>query len=196
MAKKKNEFQLPESYDETPQEMVDGGAVMEDYNPLDDDLPYIPSLGTSNSQQQNKQPQFLNLSNPENITNMVANGADQNANPNATFNTQLEAEQALKNPNFKSDTFKDTAFKNKGKMASLLDQMNGIVGDSDKDSADVRKHATGVAIKHLYDAIKMLKEVDYWIPEGKEEFAKPLQKIAEPIIQALTAYVNKVSKLE
>ena len=77
-----------------------------------------------------------------------------------------------------------------------MGQVNEIAGATDNEGNDVQQYAYSVALKSLHDSIKMLKEIDYWIPPAKEEYVPALKQIAAPIIKALTAYVSKVESLK
>lgn len=162
---------IKESYEETPQQM-DMAPQIESYDPADDDIPYIPGMGTPKT---NKPPQFVDLSNPASYSNIQPNGAPQN-------------ESVAPVPEYKKGLTVD-------KVRNMMDTMSDLTADTDSDGSNVQKYAFGVAIKSLYDAIKMLKEVDYWIPEGKQGYTESLKKIATPIVQALDAYVKKIEML-
>jgi hypothetical protein len=85
------------------------------------------------------------------------------------------------------------AEKNKEKCDNLLSKIQNVLPDA---TYNIREYSTDKAIKILHDAIQMLKDIEYWIPEGKEEYINPFKKIAEPIVKALNAYVNKVEELK
>ena len=186
MAKKKVEYIPGESFEEEPQQFANGSPVMEGYNPADSDLPYIPAMP---SQQHIKQPQFIDLNNPESFARVERQNPQQpqQANPYTAYKTGPNGEIR---PNL------ENASQNKEQLGSIFDEINGIASTSTIDGSDVKSYATGIAIKTMYDAIKILNEVDYWIPEGKEQYTEPLKRVSASIIKALQAYVSKIEQLK
>jgi hypothetical protein len=173
--------------------------TMESYNPMEDDgdLPYIPSMpqstGMFNQQpmqsQVNPTSGFIDVNNIQNYSNTGQQQQNQ-MNPNMQFNQNLTAMNEQAAPNF------NTAQQNIQKLTGIMGQVNEIAGSTDNEGNDVQRYAYSVAMKSLHDTIKMLKEIDYWIPPSKEEYAPALKQISAPIIKALTAYVTKVESLK
>lgn len=185
-------YQQGESYNEEYQQYVDSTPEMESYDPsLDDsDLPYMPSMGGVNqyqayqqhAQRPNPSQGFIDLSNPQSYA--VMNEAPmQNPIP-----AMMQSPQDVR-PNFGG------AQTNMSMLSGVLSKIGNIVDESDPQGKSVKNYATAVAIKNLKTACQMLKEVDLWIPEGKEEYAPKLKKIAQPITQALDAYIQKINEL-
>jgi len=176
------EFKFGESYQEKPQE-ANQAPKMENYNPND-------GLGQPGVDPNNiPQPQFLDLNNPQNFSNVGNNPQQQQP-----YMPQYQVPQQPTGPNFEG-------IKDKAGMGSKI---NSIMEMGDKIDVDVNtgdsavnsgKYGITKAVSSLHEAIKMLKDIDYWIPKGKEEYAPQLKKISQPITKALEAYVSKVESL-
>jgi hypothetical protein len=175
-----------DSWEDVPQQTPNQPS-MEDYNPDDMDLPYIPSMP---SVQQNTPPAYIDINN---IQSYSARSQPQKRNqPNAYKNYALNEGGGA--PVF--DASPEKAEQNLNKMTDILKKVNGQIEQTDPDDVNLKQYAIGVAIKSMRDAIRMLQEVDYWIPTGKEEYANKLKVIGSPIAKALNAYVNKVETLK
>lgn len=175
-----------DSWEDIPQQTPNQPS-MEDYNPDDVDLPYIPSM---QSVQQNTPPAYIDINN---IQSYSARSQPQKRNQGNPYK-QYALNEGGGEPVF--DVSRETAEENLNKMTDILKKVNGQIEQTDADSKDLKQYAIGVAIKSMRDAIRMLQEVDYWIPSGKEEYASKLKAIGNPIAKALTAYVNKVETLK
>jgi hypothetical protein len=174
-----NKFEPSEVYEEKPQRVVKQ-PILEDYNPDDDELPFIPGLPKHQTSNVNAPPQFLDMSNPGQYSVM------NNPKPKPVQESFVD-EEAAKKPNF------GQAEKNKEKYGDMLKNIQDILPDA---KYNTNGYSTEKALKILHDSIQMLKDIEYWIPEGKEEYINPLKKIAEPIVRALSAYVDKVEQLK
>lgn len=193
-----HEYIPAEHYVEEEQQ-TGGAPMMEDYNPMEDDgdLPYIPKMPKSSGayarplNEQRSVPLQNGFIDVDNIHNYSNSGAtQQQPNPAATFQKSLAEMQSTATPSF------NTAQQNISKLTQIMGDINNIAGTTDNAGNDVQKYAYSVAIKSINEAIKMLREVDYWIPPTKSEYAPALKGIAQPIIKALTAYVTKVESLK
>jgi hypothetical protein len=183
----KHEYQAGESYQEEEQEVSNIPPTLENYNP-EGDIPFMPSMPQRNI----KQPEFLDLSNPQNL---AGNNPNSNANPNKPKTnpyTQYKDNIGEKSnkPNFES------AENSREELGTVFDKINKISAGTQKGETVVNRYAINEVIKALHNAINKLKEVDYWIPVSKEEYSPKLKKIAEPIVNAMSAYVNKIEKLK
>lgn len=185
-------YQKAESYyEEEPQEVVGMPSQFENYNPMEDDgdLPYIPHLPNGRRVQQSKIPVkplaegFVDINNLGQYTNnnQQTDGSQKFQQTYSQFRMEAEAE-----PSFMD------AHKKINQMRNILGSIGQMEPDLDKNES----HAIGSACESIRKAIQTLKEVEYWLPKGKEEYAPKLAKISEPIVNALTAYVNKVEQLK
>lgn len=205
MADENQEYQPGESYVEEEQQYLDGGApTMESYNPMEDDgmMPYIPSnqQGQVNpqqnyqaSQQQAPMQGFIDLDQlGQQRMQAQQEAMQQNPNntPNNMYQQNLAAMQQPVGPNSLS------AHKNLEMLESVMDSVESIASTTRKEGDANRVYATDVALKSLHGAINTLKEIEYWIPEGKDEYVPKLKQIAKPILDALQQYTDTIERLK
>ena len=201
MSDNNQEYQPGESYVEQEQQFIESGApTMESYNPAEDDgmMPYIPSTqqGQSNPQQM-YQPQgqsnmqgFIDLDQLGQQKMQAQQEAVQN-NPNQQYQQNLiQMNQAPSGSNSMS------AHKNLEILENAMNLVQDIASTTKKDGDSNRVYATDVALKSLYGAVSALKEIEYWIPEGKEEYVPKLTQIAKPIVDALQQYTDTIERLK
>lgn len=203
MSDNNQEYQPGESYVEQEQQIVENGApTMESYNPAEDDgmMPYIPS-GQTQSPQQNYQPQgqapmqgFIDLDQLGQQKMQAQQEAVQqnpNNNPNQQYQQNLsQMSQAPLGPNSMS------AHKNLEILENAMGLVQDIASTTKKEGDSNRVYATDVALKSLHGAVSALKEIEYWIPEGKEEYVPKLKQISKPIVDALQQYTDTIERLK
>lgn len=199
MAKKKITFDPTAAFSAVQQQMVHDVDLSEsqqivenadlsqaEYDPMIDDgnLPYIPSTGMAQPYQQYRPPQIPTQQGFMNGNNMIPQGQpqpyQQQMYEGATQESGLDYSQASKNI---------------GDMKGVIDTFN-TVDQSTSNYNDNDVYAISVALKSLNDAIKVLKDVDYWIPTQHERYTAQLKKIGHPIVNALSVYVEKIEKLK
>lgn len=90
---------------------------------------------------------------------------------------------------------RNDAYSNLDRMTGVLDNMNAQGIGATADGSDVQAYAIRAAIDSLYSAMKVLDEVDYWLPRGKEGLKPRLEKAGAPIVNALRAYTNAIESL-
>jgi hypothetical protein len=192
---KRFQYQKAESYyEEEPQEVANMPSQFENYNPMEDDgdLPYIPQLPHGRRSQQPKLATkpltegFVDMNNLEQYTASPQQGQGVDATQKfqqtySQFRMEAEAEPSFMDAHKKFDQMKNVL---------------GSIGQLEPDLDANQAHAIGSACDSIRKAIQTLKEVEYWLPKGKEEYGPRLAKISEPIVNALTAYVNKVEQLK
>ncbi len=202
MSEQNQEYQSGESYIEEEQQYINSESpTMETYNPMDDDgmMPYVPSTqkNSNNSQQYIQESNgvepmqgFIDLNQMGNFSNQNNQQQNQDYNPNQQYQQNLVMNQPPSGPN------EMNAHKNLELMESVMDKVEGISNTTKKEGDTNRVYATDVALKSLYSALSTLKEIEYWIPEGKEELVPKLQQIANPITNALQSYVDSIERLK
>jgi len=202
MSEENQEYKPGESYTEAEQQIVedDVSAVMESYDPTADDsmMPYIPSTshGKTVAANQPTQPQgqqtmqgFIDLDSLGSQQQQPRNESQEN--PNDAYKQNLaNMSQAATTPNSIS------AHKNLELLENAMELVQGIASSTKRQGDSNRVYATDVALKSMHGAISSLKEIEYWIPEGKEDYVPKLQQIAKPITEALQQYVNSIERLK
>lgn len=197
-----NQEYIPgDSYMEEEQQMVTGDISSEVYDPSADDgmMPYIPS-GQTQSPQQNYQPQgqapmqgFIDLDQlgQQPQQNVQQNQQQQQYNPNQQYQQNLaNMSMTPEGPNALS------AHKNLEIMENAMGMVQDIASTTQKEGDSNRVYATDVALKSLHGAITALSEIEYWIPEGKEEYVSKLNQIAKPIVDALKNYTDTIERIK
>lgn len=207
MSDENQEYQPGESYVESEQKNVDTDIpMMESYNPSTDDsmMPYVPSGQQSSGNQKYQQPQgnapmqgFIDLNQlgqnqaknqPQ--TQSLNENAQQN-NPNQQYQQNLANMNSIDpGPNTMN------AHKNLEILENAMDMVQGISNTTKREGDTNRVYATDVALKSLYAAVSSLDELQYWIPEGKEEYVPKLNQIAKPIKEALSQYTAYIERLK
>ena len=186
-------YQKAESYyEEEPQQVQGMPAQYEAYNPMEDDgdLPYIPQLPHGQRAQQNKiatkplTEGFVDINNIGQYTN----------NPQKDNGSTQHFRQTFSK--FRMEAESEPSFTDASKKFSQMTNILSAIGDVTPSLDTEQSHAIGAACDSIRKAIQTLKEVEYWLPKGKEEYGPKLAKISEPIVNALTAYVNKVEQLK
>jgi hypothetical protein len=203
MSDENQEYQPGESYTESEQQFVDTDIpTMESYNPSTDDsmMPYVPSGQSSSATQQYQQPQgntpmqgFIDLNQlgQNQAQNQAQNESAQQNNPNQQYQQNLsDMNQIAPGPNTMS------AHKNLELLENAMGMVQDIASTTKKEGDTNRVYATDVALKSLYAAVSSLEEIEYWIPEGKEEYVPKLNQIAKPIKEALSQYTAYIERLK
>lgn len=119
----------------------------------------------------------------------------QNQQPQQqTYNSAQQFQQALAESYQEPEVSYGEANKNLSRMTGALDVFNSV--DTRQSlSSENEEFAIGEAVKAIHKAIHILKEVDYWLPNGHANIAPKLKQVGSPIVKALTAYVNKIEQL-
>lgn len=192
MAKKKITFDPNASYmEEGVQHVNDVDLSQVEYDPmLDGDMPYIPSgqNGVNPYVQQQMRPQvpitqgFVDVDNIQNFSN---------PQQNSQHNFQTQMYEATQDQGLEYDM----AGKNVEVMSGALNAFNSI-DQSTSAGSDNEEYAVGVAIESIHSAIKVLKDVEYWIPTTHEGLTPKLKEIGSPIVRALSAYAEKIDQLK
>lgn len=208
MAKKKITFDPNAAFMEVQQQIVHDTDLSEqqqivensdlsqvEYDPMIDDgnMPYMASHGGQPYQQPYQQQQvpiqkgYVDVNNIQNFSNPQG---QQQGQQNPQYQQQMH-EAAAQEPGL--DYGK--ASQNIGEMSNVMDSFN-TVDKSTANHNDTELYAISVAIKTLSDAIKVLKDVDYWIPTQHERHAPQLKKVGQPIVKALSIYADKIGKMK
>jgi len=191
---KKITFDPNASFMEEDQQQVTNADLSQvEYDPMDDgSMPYMPQDGNMYQSPQQAgvpiQKGYVDINNIENFSNPQGGHPNQ---PNPQYNQQMY--EATQEPGL-----------DYGQAAQNIEQMSGVtdlfnsVDQSTGGGAgsDTDLYAIGVAIKSLRDTIKVLKDVDYWIPQQHSQHSSQLKKIGTPIANALTVYVEKIEKMK
>lgn len=153
--------------------------VMEGYDPseIDHDAPYIPQ------NRKNVDPRQRYTQQPYQQPQAYGQPYDTRA-----LNQQQQAAQQSTGP-----TYMD-AQRNIERYDAMLNGLNGITATP--DSSDAQMYGLGVAMESLHNAIKALKEVEYWVPKGKEHLVPKLTQAAIPIIDVLTKYSSALQRIQ
>lgn len=189
-AQVQNQIVHDTEYTEQQQIVENADLSQAEYDPMIDDgnMPYIPSNGGRSYQQPYQQQQvpiqkgFVDVNNIQNFVGQQ--GQAQSYQPQMY-------EAASQEPGIDYGQ----ASKNIGEMANVIDIFN-TVDQSTPDHSDNETYAISVALKTLSDAIKVLKDVDYWIPAQHERHTLQLKKVGQPIVRALSVYVEKIEKMK
>lgn len=205
MSEENQEYVPGESYTETEQQIVtdaDAAAVMEAYDPSADDsmMPYIPSTtqGKASTQQIPTQPQgqepmqgFIDLDSLGSQRQQPSAKTESQQNPNEQYKQTLtDMQQTPAAPTELG------AMKNLEILENAMGLVQGISDTTKRHGDTNRVYATDVALKALHGAISSLKEIEYWIPEGKEDYVPKLTQIAKPIVDALQQYTDTIERLK
>lgn len=193
-------FSDGESFMEEEPQFVNDAPITEAYDPMDDgELPYIPSMGTSRTNRQqmytnNRQPinqnSFIDINNIQNYTQQQSN---QPTSDQQSFQRTLNEATAKARAAQKFDA---------NAAVGVINQMNGAVdafNDIDQSTSangDVDRYGIEVAIKSMNSTIATLNDIEYWLPKDQMANLASLKKISKPIIQALKAYMDTVSKMK
>jgi len=199
MSEDNQEYQPGESYTEEEQQFVEGGVPeMESYNPDDDDsmMPYIPSSqGSSPLTEQQQTPRGNNPM--QGFIDLDQLGDSQSQKPQQTQQDMVNQYQTNLAQNTQpSQPTEMGAMKNLELLESVMDSVEAISNTTQKQGDSNRVYATDATLKSLHSAITALKEIEYWIPEGKEEYVPKLKQIAKPIVDALSSYVSTIERLK
>lgn len=197
------EYVPGESYMEQEQQMVTGDISSETYNPAEDDgmMPYIPT-GQSQQPQQTYQPQgqapmqgFIDL---DQLGQQAQQGQQmQQPNQQAQYNPNQQYQQNLAQMNMAPEGPSAlSAHKNLEILENAMGMVQDIASTTKKEGDSNRVYATDVALKSLHGAITALSEIEYWIPEGKEEYVPKLNQIAKPIVDALKNYTDTIERIK
>lgn len=192
-------FSDGESFMEEEPQYVNNGPITEAYDPMDDGaLPYIPSMGTSRT---NRQQMYTNPNKPINQNsfidiNNIQNYSQQNQSSQQSslqsFQRTLQEANASAHAAQRFDVNAATGVINQ--MNGAVDAFNSIdksitaEGDSDNYGIDV-------AIKAMNSAITTLNDIEYWLPTSQKANLAGLKKVSKPIIQALKAYTDTITKM-
>lgn len=193
MAKKKITFDPNASFMEEPQQIVaDADLSHVEYDPMDDgSMPYMPQGGNMYQPPQHIgvpiEKGFIDMNNIQNFSTQQR--GQQTNQPNPQYHRQMY--EAAQEPGL--DYGK--AAQNIEKLSSVTDLFNSV-DRSTGSAGDTDLYAIGVAIKSLRDAVKVLKDVDYWIPQQHSQHSAQLKKIGSPIANALTVYADKIEKMK
>lgn len=197
MAKKKITFDPNASYmEEAAQPVYDADLSQVEYDPMIDggDMPYIPQGRGGHNPYANpyanpKQQQYRPINQGFVDVDNIHNFSNQQRNPQQQFQQQMY--EASQEPGIDYRT----AGKNVELMSGALDAFNSV-DRSTSAGSDNEVYAIGVAIKSIQDAIKVLRDVEYWIPATHERLAPQLKKVGTPIVKALAAYAEKIEQLK
>jgi len=198
------QYVQPEAFTEEQQTVGKKASSLEGYDPsqYDDDV--------AQAMQGNiKQPQFLDLSDPSKLARPEGHQMQyptqgqyppqQQQYPPQQQQYQQQYQQPYQQPFQESYNAAPDIYNAEAKLdqlTSIMDKVNAVAEMTDADGNSTQKFAIAIALKTLKDAIRMLEEVDYWIPQGKEKYVPQLKQIASPIAKALKAYVGSVDKLK
>ena len=193
MAKKKITFDPNASYmEESAQPVYDADLSQVEYDPMidDGDMPYISQgRGGRNPYANPNQQQYRPINQGFVDVNNIQNFSNQHQNPQQHFQQQMY--EATQEPGIDYRT----AGKNVELMSGALDAFNSV-DRSTSAGSDNEVYAIGVAIKSIQDAIKVLRDVEYWIPSTHERLAPQLKKVGTPIVKAVAAYAEKIEQLK
>lgn len=196
MQQKKPQYIRGEAFTEANQEIGTKAPSLDEYDPYEfnDDVAQMQQQHT-----QMRPPQFLDLSDPSKIARtenqqVPPQGYPQQGYPHQgqyPHNRQMPIQEVVEPaPDlFNANTRLD-------ELTSIMDKVNAVSQGVDAEGRSTQQFAIGVALKALRDSVKMLEEIDYWIPQGKEKYTPQLKKIAAPIVKALTAYIGTIDKLK
>jgi hypothetical protein len=137
-----------------------------------------------------KVPKFLDLNNPNSYSG-DQNSTKDNTNQKNQFTQSMNQNKAPVEPNFTG------AIQQQKNVKSMMGMMNKISGSAAVESAGGAADGTArqsfpVNIQKLKDAINALEGLEYWLPPQKGNVRK-LRIIAQPVIDALKAYVKNLS---
>lgn len=148
---------------------------MADYDESSDEsnLPYIPTLKNKPT------PQFEAPSQPQ--------GAPQKIDPQMYFQQPVHPLDRMKNS---SPTAAD-------KSKSVKDLMNTLnnMGESTRAGKQQETKMISDVVECLDAAIEHLSDIN-WLPQGKENLAPKLKKVAGPITDALKTYSKFLKSIE
>lgn len=182
------QYRQPEVFTEEQQSVGQKAPSLEGYDPSQyEDDEDIAQVMKSNI----RQPQFLDLSDPSKL----ARPERQESPPQGQHNQQPQYHQPVQESFTPAPDIYNAEAKLE-KLTSIMDKINAVAGMTDADGNSTQKFAISIALKSLRDSIRMLEEIDYWIPQGKEKYVPKLKQIAAPIVKALKAYVNSVDQLK
>ena len=175
-----NEDQGAESFDIEEQDKVEA-PQMESFDDGNDDEYMDTNI---------KVPKFLDLNNPDSFS--PGANKEQMNNQTDRYKASIHESQQLKKPY--SPT---TAIKQQKNVKSAMSMINQISGQAQVEGAGgtatgSAQQSAPVNIKKLKDAINSLEGLEYWVDPSKGDVTK-LRKIAQPIINALKAYVKNLS---
>lgn len=163
------------------------GVVLEGYNPADyeHDMPYMAS---GRYQQRPPQPQQY-YQNPGQMPQYGQQPPQGYGQPNIQgLNYQQEQNQRAAGPSY------NDAQRNLERYDNMLNNLGHV--NVTRDDSDVQEYALGVAMESLHSAIKALREVDYWIPKGKESLAPKFTQAAAPVLKGLHAYLAAMERIQ
>ena len=167
-------------------------AMLEGYNPseYDHDAPYIAS---GRYQQKPQQRQANNYyQNPGYQQPPTGYGYPNQGYPPQQnmqqINYQQEQMQRSQGP-----TYAD-AYKNLERYDNMLNNLGHV--NVTQDGSDVQEYALGVAMESLHAAMKALREIEYWMPKGKEHLNQKFGMAATPIIKGLQAYLAAMERIQ
>lgn len=162
------------------------GVVMEGYNPgeYEHDMPYTPS----GRYQQAPQQQQNYYQNPGYSQQPRGYGYPNQAQNIQQMNVLQEQAQRSQGP-----TYND-AYRNLEQYDNMLGRL-GNIGVT-RDDSDVQEYALGVAMESLHSAIKALREIEYWMPKGKEHLTPKFTQAAAPIVKGLQAYLSALERIQ
>jgi hypothetical protein len=138
-----------------------------------------------------KKLKLLDLNNPDSYAGTPNPNNAQNTNQRNQFQQSMNENKAPQKPNFTG------AIQQQKSVKSIMGMMNQISGtaavESTGNAADgSTQQSFPVNIKKLKDAINALEGIEYWLPPSRGDVSK-LRKIAQPVINALKAYVKNLS---
>lgn len=194
-------FSDGESFMEEEPQFVNDAPITEAYDPMDDgDLPYIPSMGNSRV---NKQQMYTNNRKPLNQNAFIDINNIQNYAQQPSNNQSASDQQAFQRTLAEATAKARAAQKFDANAAvGVINQMNGVVDvfneidQSTSANGDVDRYGIEVAIKSMNSAISTLNDIEYWLPKDQMTNLASLKKISKPIIQALKAYTDTISKMK
>lgn len=170
------------------------GAVMEGYNPAEyeHDMPYVPS---GRYQQAPQQPQNF-YQNPG--YQNPGYGGYQNqpgyGYPNQPNVQQLNALQEQAQQRSRQGPTYNDAYRNLEQYDNMLSRLGNVTAT--QDSSDVQEYALGVAMESLHSAMKALREIEYWMPKGKEHLTPKFAQAATPVVKGLQAFLGAMERIQ
>ena len=137
-----------------------------------------------------KDPKYMDLNNPNSFS---PSQNQNNNNQQANFQQAMNENKAPQKPNFTGATHQQ---KNVKSMMNLMDNISNRTPSAVEGTGNAKDGSTRqsfeVNIKKLKDAVNALEGLEYWLPPSRGNVQK-LRKIAQPVINALKAYVKNLS---